>query len=401
MARALPNNRLQYTSDSEAQKIDLWLEHLGLRYDPFRVLNAGEDTQLQEYLVGHERFEAIRGDNLAFVFAPAGGGKSAFRVRLARACRVGENNRRLFPVVYTVPKAVLFADETERLPKHLLAIWQMAAFELLLRLAYRPNEFYQLDSATRQLVRSFLEWKLPSPLLHLLNKLETPGDLLHLAHAYDPTARWPESPDSRRLHHFRQALAETPALSQADKPADEFATWLDLLTGPLGFEAVYLLLDGVDAYPETQQDIEKQLALIASLLEQAPAWAGQRFFLKAFLPAELEPLLRRSFPGLTAAATVSVIEWTPKLLIGLLNSRVQAATETAPATLDMLCYPGLRQASSQVVQMVQPLPREVLAFVERIFHEHLQRAGPTGKLTREDVEAAQHHFKNRLLASPS
>jgi hypothetical protein len=376
---------LDQQNDPLAQSVDVWLEGLGLRFDPFRELNAGQDPNLHEYLVAHETFEAIRGDGVSFVFAPAGGGKSAFRVRLARACRVGENGRRLFPIVYLLPETVILAPEAERRQAHLDAILQAAAFELLLRLAYRPSEFTALERPVRQLVRSLLEQRLPGPLFHFLDQLESPDNFPALAQPYDPTARWPKPPSAEMLLEFRDALAKTPPLAREAMPDDGLHTWLELLTGPLGFEAVYLLVDGVDAYPETLRDSEKAIAFLSPLLERADEWAAERLFLKAFLPLALKD----AFSPLTARASTGIMEWTFDLLLALIKSRVAAAAETAPAGLDMLCRPDLRNLDRQVIEAVEPLPREVLAFVERIFVEHVRRVGPTGKLAHQDVQAAR------------
>ena len=385
-------------SEVSGQGVDQWLATLGLRFDPFRRLNADYDDRIHEYLVGHETFEAIRGNDVSFVFAPAGGGKSAFRVRLARACRVGEQGRRIFPIVYLLPGTVILAKKEHLLQVHLRAIFRAAAFELLLRLAYRPHEFTALDGSTQQTIRVLLEQGLPSPLPHILAQMETPDDLSRLAQSYDPTARWPNAPNAKMLREFRQNILGIPLPPELPAPSDDLnrwlILWLDLLLGPMGFEAVYLLLDGVDAYPETLRDGRYTIAVLSPLLKQAAKWAKRLMFLKAFLPLELEPELRKSFPELLSRASVGIVKWTPELLVALLRSRVEAATETAPASLDMLCHPGLRGADELVIRAVKPLPREVLAFVERMLFEHVRRFRAEGKLTREDLEA-DHRWYTR------
>jgi len=81
---------------------------------------------------------------------------------------------------------------------------------------------------------------------------------------------------------------------------------------------------------------------------------------------------------------------------------MEAAIEAAPASLDMLCHPGLRGVDNLAVQSVEPLPREVLVFVERMFLEHVQRVGPTGKLSGKDIDAArQWYMKTRRLPNRS
>jgi len=379
--------------------IDEWLRSLGVQFDPFRILNAGEDNRLHEYLVSHKTFEAIQTDRISFIFAPAGGGKSAFRVRLARACRTGEAGRRLFPIFYALPQTVIQSAEQARFSAHLRAILAAAAQELFLRLAYRPHEFTGLDQTNRQTVRFLLEYSLPGSLQHRLDQLQTAADLPSLAQPYDPTAHWPKPPTPTVIREFCRAVETTTPAAKRISPNDAFNLWQELLLESLGFEAVYLLLDGVDAYPETLTGGQEALAVLRPLLEWAGDLSGKKVYLKAFLSAELEAPLTEAFPALITKANIARIEWTPELLANLLKRRLETATEAAPASLDMLAYPGMRNTDQRVVEAVKgkPFPREVLSFVERLFLEHIQRVGqPAGKLTRQDLEAADAWYRANL-----
>ncbi len=95
----------QETLDPLKNKLQEWLSQLGLSLNPFEYIDFGKDPLIPFYLIDHNQFESVSGDQPSFVFAPAGGGKTAFRVRLARECRAGSNGRRIFPIVYkpTVP----------------------------------------------------------------------------------------------------------------------------------------------------------------------------------------------------------------------------------------------------------------------------------------------------------
>lgn len=385
------------TSDSRASAIDRWLESLGLEFDPFRALNAGEDARIYRYLVAHEAFEAIRRDQVSFVFAPPGGGKTAFRVRLARACRMEEEDRRIFPVVHLIPENVILSPEDKRWDAHLQGILWGFAFECLLRLAYRPREFLRLPLPQKREVRTLLGQGLPGRLEGYLEALDTSEDLQKLARLYDPTAQWAMKPDQEALRAFRQALLGTEPLS--DKAGQDmegrFNEWIDLLLGPLEFEAIYLLVDGVDAYPETAQDAEQALGVLKPLLERASGWQERRLFLKGFLQEDLASPLKEAFPSLTSGAKLVRIQWTPKLLRRLIQRRMEAALNLAPAGLGMLCDRRLRLRGVEdlVVEAVEPSPREVLVFVERMFYEHVQRAGPGGRLTLEDLAAARRWYE--------
>ncbi len=363
------------------------------------ALDASGDAQLPEYLVAHDKFEVIWRDEVSFLFAPAGGGKSAFRVRLAQACRAGEDGRRVFPIVYALPESVVLAKEADRPDAHLRGIARAAASELLLHLAHRPREFLELNNAERQTVRRLLKQNLPQPLEHLLDQLAPYGALdpearlRALAQSYDPGAIWLNPPSEKSLAEFRDVL-ETTACPETDEArTDPLEPWLSLLLNTLHFQAIYLLVDGIDAYPETIKDPDDAFALLKPLLDQAQGWKERRLFVKAFLPMELESSVRQAFPLLTSGDNVVIILWTRNLLAELLRRRVAAAMGTEPASLDMISEPGFRGVDLQVVGAVRALPREVLAFASRMLYHMKQRTGGAGKLSREDFEAARYWYQ--------
>jgi len=110
-----------------------WLDWLGLRFNPFQSLDAAADTRLGEYLVEHEVLASIWGDWNSFVFAPAGGGKTALRVRTSQACWVGQATNHPFPISY-LPPFLLWLHTHPSLDEHLAAISQAGAIRLLLAL---------------------------------------------------------------------------------------------------------------------------------------------------------------------------------------------------------------------------------------------------------------------------
>src|SRR6266545_2640537 len=82
-----------------------WLKSVGLKVNPFDadLFDAGRDPFIPFYLIDHNQYKAINGDFVSFIFAAPGSGKSAFRVRLTRDCRVGKDRRKIFPIVYNLP----------------------------------------------------------------------------------------------------------------------------------------------------------------------------------------------------------------------------------------------------------------------------------------------------------
>ncbi|MGQ9561856.1 MAG: hypothetical protein ACUVWA_15305 [Candidatus Oleimicrobiaceae bacterium] len=379
---------------------------LELRRDPFEALDASADTHLHEYLVAHDVFESIWRDEISFLFAPAGGGKSAFRARVAGACRAGENGRRIFPIVYMLPESVVRARETEWPAAHHRGICWAAAVELFLLFAHRPREFISTDEQTQRMVRTLLQRDLKPSLEHLLDQLAPRPDmgpearLRNVAQPYDPGAVWLNPPGEESLAEFRKAMERTPILDEVAWPDGDLAPWLDLLLRRMGFEAIYLLVDGVDAYPETIQDPEKAVARIKPLLDRASEWSQKRLFLKAFLPIETKSAIQRDFPLLASQRKPVIIQWTRELLIELLQRRVAVALNTERASLDMLAYPGFRGVDARVVDVVDPLPREVLAFASRMLLNMQQRKSGLQRLTQEDFEATLRWYKTDRRKEP-
>lgn len=383
-----PRARSSLTNDGVSadpdDEIDEWLNRaFGLEFDPFRHLNATEDFRLHEYLVDHELFGTLYQDSVSLVFAPAGGGKSAFRVRLARACRVGEGGRRLFPVVYLLPEGVITAAAEELWHTHEVAMLQAGTRELFLRLAYHPQEFSQLAPNDQQRVVALLiAWLRPSLDL-ALEQVADRESLEELAQGYDVTARWPNPPDEAALRSFSQALADAVLCSDQSTNPPVWADFVELVVKGLGFDAIYLLTDGVDAYPETFEQPHRTWDLLRPLFDRADTLRQRGVFIKAFLPVEME-----SSCQLTEGVTRDTIDWSHDSLRLLLQRRIEAASGMAPAGLNMLGDPGLFDLEERVIRAIRPTPRDALRFVERLFLEHVRRHGPSGRLNNADFQAA-------------
>jgi hypothetical protein len=358
-------------------------------------LDAGADPDLSRYLVRHDVFRAIWQDSPSFVFAPAGGGKSAFRVRLVYACRVEEDERRVFPIPYTAPEPTATS-----LNIHLEAILRSAAQELLLMLVYRPARFEALDESGKRTVRRVLGQNAPGLLRHFLPQVERAGGLIPLVETFDPSAsRLPAPPSPYEVRALCAALERIPPVRDIPPAWQRFQDLIHLLLNVLDFEAVYLLVDGVDAFPETISEPHTAMMVLKPLFEQTDAWAKQRVFLKLFLPTELRRALPRQ---LTKRAKVAIIEWKPESLVKVLHTRLRAASRGEFDSLDAISAPSLRDAETELLAAVPPVPRELLVLINRAIIEHIRRAGPSGGLVPEDVKAAKlwYHRTRPQVSSP-
>jgi hypothetical protein len=386
------------------QKLGDWLKSVGLQFNPFdsKYLDAGADSQLPAYLVGHNSFAAIWQDQASFVFAPTGGGKTAFRVRLARACRVGQDGRRIFPIVYKIPSQSQLGTPRPILEQHLQFINQAAALELLLTLAYQPARYFDLPAKTRRSVRSLLALNLAETLPTLLAQLADKGNLRPLVDLFDPTAeRLLTPPEPRQIRELcaslSQALVEKPARLKYSAPG-RFEELLDLLQGVFNYQAIYILIDGVDGYIEAMLKPQVSLELLKPLLNETTPWANRQIYTKYFLPTEFASLITAQdllFPGEATNPKLVDINWTRAMLLELLEGRLRVASQGLFGSLDAISSPALHGLIQEelITTARALLPREVLVLAERLLLEHVRRSEQPGLLEPGDLEATKSWYE--------
>ncbi len=391
------------SEEGEGEKERRWLrEELGLRFDPFRHLDAGADPYLPAYLIDHDAFIDLWGDWPSFLFAPAGGGKTAFRVRLARACRVEQDGRRILPVVFYPPRPSPEGTVPEE-PAYFEALLQGIGAALLLQLAYMPDRFLELSETLRGRVRTALEHNFPGSLDYYLAQLEDAGSLAPLAQAFDRTAAGapggsplPAEPSAGRIRTLCAGIREAPVGNGLPQAAEERLRWLiELLKDGLGYESIYLLVDGVDAYV---QDPSFALRLLQPLLDRLQAWSEQAFFVKFFLPTELRPLLEGKLQNLlTSRPKVTIIKWDERMLVRVIRERLYLASDGMYDSLEAISTRDVGgQIEERLAEIVRPpLPRQILYLTQRVFVEHMKRVGPYGRLESQDFAAAQEWYRGQ------
>ncbi len=367
-----------------------WLQkEVGLHFDPFQHLDAGSDPYLHRYLVDYEAFPLLWKEQPTFLFAPPGGGKSAFRVRLAAACRAEYEGRRFFPITFLLPAPEVLGtppDETV----FFTFLSRSAAGELLFHLAYRAYRFPHLERPLQRELKTILTENLPAPLEYYLDQLEEAGNLSPLAEAFDPTARdLPIEPLPETLRTFCQTMRRRRRKRRPlPSPQERFEALVRVLLERLRFEAVFLLVDGADAYVARPEVLEP-------LLRRTLEWAERHIFIKYFLPTEMQDLIEEGFPQLTASMPKVTIEWTTERLAQVLEERLRVASRGMFTSFRGMGTVGLPvDPEKYLAARVSPLlPREVIYLAELILDEHLRRAGPSGRIEPADLEGAVARYR--------
>ncbi len=369
-----------------------WLEWAGFRFDPFAFLDAALDPHLSEYLVGHEVFAQIWGDHISWVFAPAGGGKTALRISISRACWIGQETNRPFPVSYTPPFLSL-GKASPSLDEHLSALARAAAITLFLATAYRPHWFFRLDGPERRELRNAFQQNLPGPLSYYLERCRQTGSADALRRVLDQSFILKDPPTSATLQEWCAALDGPHEPLSPLSPADRWQQLKTLLLDILEFPSLYILADGFDGAPETAENPFYVAECLAPLISCADKWAEERIFLKAFLPSDTRNVLAQQFPLTVTPDRISIMDWSPALLAEVIRRRVYVATEGTFGSLDAVSSPALRDVETILARRVAPpVPREMLVLTRLVLECHIRFHGTTGLIDERDVEAAIFTF---------
>ncbi len=347
-----------------------WWHALGFHFDPFHHLEASADPHLIEYMVGHEVFAAAWDTTPSLIFAPPGAGKTAMRLYTERACWSSFGPRHPFPILH-MPVLGEMDDAGLPLALHCQRLGRAAARSLLLGLTIQPERLLDCTSAARARVRRLLA-ALSRPVGYYADILRTPGATTTLARLLGG-ATWfgaGSVTGIEKLYALADVLDDpgAPLPNDAADACAHFAEVCDVLLSVLGYRAIFVLIDGTDALPESAHTPAAGARWLQALLAVAEQWAAQGVVVKGFLPDDYtDVLLVTSERRLFAETT---IKWSVELLAELLRRRVAVASGGAFGSLDAISSPALRDVETLIARRVLPLPREAIVFV----HELLQRA---------------------------
>jgi hypothetical protein len=377
-----------------------WLQWVGLDFNPFEHLDAGSDPNIPLYLVGRDEYENLLSCQPAFVFAPPGGGKTAFRVRLANGCRSGETEVPVLPAIYLAPAPVsqLPKDPEIRQEQIFKTLSRAIAQELFLYLPYHPLAFERLTEEQKSELRRHLDCNLATPTILYLEELAETHSLEPLLKDFDPTARsLPNPPGAEDLEIFCKQMRAVHVQPYIKPEAVErFEMLLHFLKETMQFKALFLLVDGVDAYFETANHPDQAFSSIQWLLERCQSWMDRSIYLKFFLPLELETEIASRMPDLLTSPIKSIkIKWNEDSLIRIIRERLQVASGGRFDSLDAISSVSLRGAESIIVRNAKPFPRKVIQLTNHLLHVHVQQYHGRGKLEAEDLRLALNWYKER------
>jgi hypothetical protein len=378
----------------------LWLNHFEFHFDPFEYIEASRDPYLNRYLIGHNAFSVTWGETPAMIFSPPGGGKTALRIYTSRACWTGGGGYQPFPIHYHLPH--YFANSNfSTLEEHLQKIVHSSAIALFLSFTYYPLLLLKSSSPLQiQLVQFIATW-IPN-LDYYLTILRTSHQPDIVAEQLDRSYILHQSTDTLILDLvcdiFEKYLnkEKTPISLSIHTVFNHVMNWI---TRDLGFRSVYILLDGVDGFPELASSPGFAAQSLIQFFAKAPEWAALNIFIKGFLPLEIRPHLKKHLEKQWSALDQVVLKWDAALLAEMLRRRVYAATEGEYASLSKVStLPSGQDLEFELAHNVNPLPREVLTLVRQVLFEYETRWSKTPtadqRIQIKDIDNAVDWYRN-------
>lgn len=382
---------------------------MGLNLNPFGYIDAGEDPFIPFYLIEHNQFEKINSDQPSFVFAPAGGGKTAFRVRLARECRAGWNKRRIFPIVFKPTEPGDPKRDKRQTLRQRTDLLRYAARELFLYLAYSPYALEEMDAVLRKTFIQTILWDLDYSITFYLNQMKAASSLEPILTAFDPTARsLPNPPDREDILYLYRKLSRL--IPEGEKPDEEHRLEIlfDLVLNKLKFEAIYILVDGVDAFLETGNNPRNALLSVSWLLDNALAWSQKGVYTKYFLPKEIQSFVDETpdFRPLTSKSKIITIKWDADALSEVIRRRLQEASGGKFDSLVAISDRALRASGrspeelliSELRRHKKLSPRSLIKAMDRLFACHVHDEQVREKLTSQDLTAVREWIRREYSA---
>jgi len=378
----------------------IWLDHFGFRFDPFEHDEASRDPNLNRYLIGHDAFSAIWGETPAAIFSPPGGGKTALRIYTSRACWTGGGGYQPFPIHYHLPH--YFANSNfSTLEEHLQKIVHSSAHALFLAFAYYPLIFLKASTSLQIHLIQFIATWIPK-LDYYLTVLRENHQPDIVAAQLDRSYVLHQSPDFSLLNLvceiFEKHLGEEklPISSSIHTVFERVMNWI---TRDLGFRSVYVLLDGVDGFPELASSPGFAAQSLVQLFAKAPEWTVSHIFVKGFLPQEIRVHLRERLEKQWSTFSQVDLKWDTAALAEMLRRRVYAATEGEFASLSAVsALPSGQDLELELARAVNPLPREALTLVRQVLFEYETRWSGNPRLPKQiqskDIENAIVWYRN-------
>ncbi len=376
-----------------------WLDFFGLRASPFSKWEAEEEARLSPELLTTQWvkpacFDRVLGQasepRTVLLFAPRGAGKTACRILVEYYCTAGlghgeraTTGGHVLPILYTnLDEALRESETTEQIDEfwHARAILRQGVESLTSQMMVNEalvQAALQLDAASQLDLYWFLNNYPPLSAAKIDFLQERLGFSIILETVrrvgYRQTRTGPPhnfSADDLRMLSQRRSSIST---------IDQLSLFVDLVCGParrgLGFEAVYILVDGLDEFLfSADLSTNRAVSLLLPLLANLRLMNARKFAFKFFLPLEVYQQIRQQPVIRHDRLLYETINWTDSDLQEILRRRLVSYGPIED--FDMLCAPELRGVEKDVLRVAQGNPRSVMRLCEFMLQAHIARPLP-------------------------
>jgi hypothetical protein len=336
-----------------AISLETFLRAKKFHANPFATTNAEQETErLASFFVHVPWFDRLAGDprfpESLILFAPRGYGKTSHRMEVARMAQ----NRPEAPalVINFTEFDVLLTYQPPVSSEHYLGIIRRKTLEALVaRLYADPRRRTALQADEHAAARFCAMQQLYAVPVSVIQPPAV-------------TAQWVDYYKHSRLG-FHEWLRELSALARC---AD--------------FASVYVLLDGIDEWAETQENPRIAIDLLKPLISAPGILQECGFAFKFFLPQVLEELLYRFHVGRLDRIPVYHLAWSDLQLQAMLSQRLTSFSlidDTSPlgyvnSFTDL--SDGAFDADELLVQAARSSPRRLLYLARQVLEAHCQIA---------------------------
>ena len=375
-----------------AELVNAWLKNVGLRFNPFLYLESAADPHLLQYTVIHEGLARVWEPGDALIFAPVGGGKTALRLYATW------NSLRSLYTFFAIP--YVLPAHWDTLPPsdfaaHGRALMVAAARTVLTIFLTFPQRFLRLSIAAQRDLSALLRTMLPDLDWTMAQWQEGPWEVA-LANLLPPALRGGFlSPAWQQLDAVSGRLADQAPAANNLPPLSALQELFNILHNHFGYQSIHILVDGVDAYFETNRKNGERTGRY---------WLGrwltgfrQHFrapiYTKVFVPEMLHPDFTAH--EMESAWPVARLQWTPNMLTEMIRQRLYVASQGRFDSLDALADIGLDDLDRRLAQMASPAtPRETLWLVNNLFIAHCRIHKNHNLLEERDVRHLNAIYHN-------
>ncbi len=380
-----------------AWKLQAWLQDVGLQFDPFVHLESASDPHLLQYTVVHEGLARIWEPGDALIFAPVGGGKTA--LRLYATWHSLRSLYAFFAIPYVLPKH-WDAFPPSDFEAHGRALTYATTNAILTILLTFPQRFLTLPD-TMQKTLSLLLWRTQPELGWILTQWKEGPWEATLASLLPPALRRGFLPPSqKRLHHVIARIEAHRVSPDASIAWRSLHALFEILHDHFGYRAIHILVDGVDAYSETnRREGEREGARwLARWLTGFREFFRAPIYVKVFAPEMIRP----DFRMLEMPWPEAHLQWTSGMLVEMLRRRLYVASQGRFDSLDALAEIELEDLDRRLAHMASPsTPREVLWLVHRLFIEHSRSHNPLDLFGEKDVRRLEERYRHKKSGNDS